>query len=71
MRAVQTGNYILTVKLGEKLTEEEEKQVIESCIEDLRKSNLIPPNISTDRLNIFVIKFDDVLRKMGMLAETQ
>lgn len=69
VRAVQTGNYILTTMLGKRLTEKEEKQVIESCIDDLRKSNLIPPNISTDRLNIFVMKFDDVLRKMGMLVD--
>lgn len=69
IRATQTGHYILTTMLGKRLTEEEEKKVIESCIDDLRKTNLIPREISTDRLNIFVMKFDDVLRKMDMLVD--
>ena len=71
MRAMEVGHYLVTTMLGKQLTEKEEKQAIESCIEDLHQNNLIPRDISTDRLNIFVIKFDDILRKMGMLAETQ
>lgn len=69
MQAVKVGHYLVTTMLGKRLTDEEEKQIIQSCINNLYRTNLIPPKISTDRLNIFVMKFDDVLRKMGMLAE--
>ena len=71
IRATQSGNYIRTTMLDKRLTEEEEKQVIENCINDLHRTNLIPHNISTERLNIFIMKFDDVLHKMNMLLETQ
>jgi hypothetical protein len=66
-RAIQARNYLLAQEIFT-LTEEQEKQIIESAIADLQRTGLIPRTIPIDRLNIFVMKFDNMLRSMGFVG---
>lgn len=50
------------------LTTEQEKQMIENSIIVLQHDSKIPREISTDRLNIFVMAMDDTLRKLGIVG---
>lgn len=66
-RAKQAIRY-LTAQSVTSLTEEQEGQIINSAIAELKRTNLIPRTISSDRLAIFVMKFDDVLRNANFVG---
>jgi len=68
--ATQIGHHLLDVASLQtvKLTEEQEKQIITDIIVRLQHTGDLPKTISTDRLNIFVMKLDDCLRSTGFVG---